>query len=124
MEQNRDSITSKKIQLQPKGTGGGPTIRNVNHLDDIIRNPDILRNSTPQDVHRFLTQNGHNVQPLSRGSTAGIPYGQGGGFKVNWGGDRILQFHPGVGVHSGSYWKISSGPTGTIKIPIDGTFVP
>ena len=107
-----------------QGISGTQTIRNVNHLDDILRNPNILRNSTPQEVHRFLQSNGHNVVPLGKGSTAGIPYSQGGGFRVNWGGDRILQYHPGGGVHSGSYWKISSGPTGSIRIPITGTFIP
>lgn len=36
-----------------------------------------------------------------------------GGFKVNWGGDRMLSYHPATGSHhGGAYYKISSGAEG------------
>jgi hypothetical protein len=78
----------------------------------------------PTKIYNYLKAPGHNPTALSKGSTAGIPFEQGGGFKVNWGGDRILQYHPVGGVHSASYWKVSSGPTGTVKITITGTYRP
>lgn len=38
---------------------------------------------------------------------------------MNWGGDRILQYHPAKGSHhGGAYYKLSSGETGTIRINI------
>jgi hypothetical protein len=106
-----------------KGSGGAGKV-NFNSLDDFVNDPSKLNNMNPTDFYNHLKSNGYNPTPLSRGSTAGVPFEQGGAFKVNWGGDRILQYHPGGGVHSGSYWKISSGPTGTVKIPISGTYVP
>jgi RHS repeat-associated protein len=41
----------------------------------------------------------------------------GQGFKVTWGGDRLLQYHPGGGHHGpNTYWKVSSGEGGVIRI--------
>ncbi|MDO5539040.1 MAG: hypothetical protein Q4F83_03045 [Eubacteriales bacterium] len=53
----------------------------------------------------------------------GIPFEEGGGFKVNWGGDRIIQYHPVNLSHHGVYFKISSGETGTIRIDLDGNVI-
>jgi len=56
----------------------------------------------------------------------GIPYQNGGGFKVLWGGDRIIQFHPNPkgnhhgGQAIGGYWKVSSGQTGPIRFDFEG----
>ena len=71
-----------------------------------------------------MKENGYDPQPLGQGSTAGVTFEAGGGFKVTWGGDRLLQYHPGGGIHGASYWKISSGITGIIKIIIDGEYIP
>jgi hypothetical protein len=51
------------------------------------------------------------IGTLSKGAHAGQ------GMKVTWGGDKLLQFHPGGGHHGpNSYWKVSSGKTRTIRI--------
>ena len=103
--------------------GAGKAIK-FDSLDDFVNNPKMLEGMDPTEFYDHLSENGYNSTPLSKGSTGGISFKQGGGFKVNWGGDRIIQYHPGGGVHSGSYWKISSGATGIIKIPISGTYIP
>ncbi len=68
--------------------------------------------------------NGYNVQPLSRGSLKNKLFDSGGGFKVNFGGDGLFQYHPS-GFHHGNrgYYKISNGIKGTIRYYIDGTLV-
>jgi len=45
-------------------------------------------------MYSFLIKNGFDVKPLSKGSLKGVPFNKGDGFKVNRGGDRILQYHP------------------------------
>jgi hypothetical protein len=94
-----------------------------NSLDDYIADPKKLGNATPEQMYKYLQDNGYNPQPLSGGRQAGKLFTDGGGFKVNWGGDRILQYHPaGLNHHGGgAYFKISSGPTGTQWFNLDGT---
>ena len=87
-------------------------------------------NSNKVHWHRFISDKyfEHCCLPqrirLCRGSFKGIPFEEGGGFKVNWGGDRILQYHPeNLSHHGGAYFKISSGETGTIRIDLDGNLI-
>ena len=94
------------------------------HLDDIVKDPGRLIHVDPSDFYLYLKSKGYGPMPLSRGSTAGLSFEQGGGFKINWGGDRILQYHPGGGVHKGSYWKVSSGITGIVKVPLSDIYKP
>ncbi len=89
-----------------------------------MTNPNTLKNIAPDDMYNHLKNSGFDVKPLGKGSLKGVPFEQGGGFKVNWGGDRILQYHPGGGVHKGIYWKISSGETGVIKVTLDDLYIP
>ena len=96
----------------------------VKTLDDFLTTPQNLAGLTGGDLRTYLLNNGYDVQPLSRGSFKGIPFEEGGGFKVNWGGDRILQYHPAKSSHhGGAYFKISSGETGTIRIDMDGNII-
>ena len=93
-------------------------------LDEILTSPQRLSGMTGQDLHNYLVRSGYDVQPLSRGSYKGISFEDGGGFKVNWGGDRILQYHPAKeSHHGGEYFKISSGETGTIRIDLEGNII-
>ena len=76
------------------GTGGGND-KFVNNLDELLEDPGILTRATPFEWYSFLKSNGYNPQPLgSRSSLRGLPFEQGGGFRIQWGGDRYLQFHP------------------------------
>ena len=90
-----------------------------------MNDPSKLKNVKPDELYNYLKNNGYNPQPLSGGSFKGVSFEDGGGFKVNWGGDRILQYHPaGKGHHGGfEYWKISSGPTGTIRYDMNGNII-
>ena len=111
-------------------TGGAATgeseggLDTIHKLDDLLTNPDKLSGLSGNELYDYLIKNGYDVQPLSRGSFKGIPFEEGGGFKVNWGGDRILQYHPeNLSHHGGAYFKISSGETGTIRINLDGNII-
>ena len=94
----------------------------VKNLDNLIDNPKALGNATPEQYYKYFQDEGYNPKPLNDGSLKGIPFGEGGGFKVNWGGDKLLQYHPaGTGHHGGdAYWKLSSGTTGTMRFDIYG----
>ncbi|EIC03326.1 hypothetical protein YSBL_2998, partial [Acetivibrio thermocellus YS] len=101
------------------------TLKNLDSLDDFINDPSKLKNLTPDELYNYLKNNGYNPQPLSDGSLKGILFEDGGGFKVNWGGDKLLQYHPaGSGHHGGNaYWKLSSGSTGTIRYDMNGNIL-
>lgn len=86
-----------------------------------MNDPSKLKGLSPKEVYQYLKDNGYNPVPLNDGRLKGIPFEEGGGFKVNWGGDRILQYHPAGGRHGGDgYWKLSSGKTGTNRYDMDG----
>ena len=99
-------------------------LNSINSLDDLLTNPNKLSGVSGEELYNYLVKNGYDVKPLNRGSFKGIPFEEGGGFKVNWGGDRILQYHPeNLSHHGGAYFKISSGETGTIRIDLDGNLI-
>ena len=105
-------------------TGKGNALKSIRGLDDILDDPSKLKGVKPDEFHKYLKDNGYNPQPLSGGSLKGKSFEDGGGFKVNWGGDRILQYHPGSRHHGGvPYWKLSSGKTGTNRYDIKGNFI-
>ena len=100
------------------------TLDSIHNLDDLLTNPNKLSGVSCDELYDYLIRNGYDVRPLSKGSYKGIPFEKGGGFKVNWGGDRILQYHPeSLSHHGGAYFKISSGETGTIRIDLDGNII-
>ena len=70
----------------------------------------------------YLLSNGYEVKPLTRSSTlSGMTFEQVGGFKVNWGGDRMLSYHPATGSHhGGAYYKISSGAEEIARVFLRG----
>ena len=99
-------------------------LNSINKLDDLLVDPSKLAGVSGDELYEYLIKNGYDVNPLSKGSYKGIPFEEGGGFKVNWGGDRILQYYPAdASHHGGAYFKISSGETGTIRIDLDGNII-
>lgn len=99
-------------------------LNSINNLDDLLSNPQKLTGTSGEELYNYLLKNGYDVKPLGKGSFKGIPFEEGGGFKVNWGGDRILQYHPeSLSHHGGAYFKISSGETGTVRIDLDGNLI-
>ena len=114
------SILSGDV-IQGKFKNGLDSIRN---LDDLLTNPQKLAGVSGNELHDYLKRNGFDIHPLSDGNYKGIPFEEGGEFKVNWGGDRILQYHPPKLSHHGSeYFKISSGKTGIIRIDLEGNII-
>ena len=112
------------IEVNAKRTVDESGINSINSLDDLLTNPNKLSGVSGEELYNYLVKNGYDVKPLNRGSFKGIPFEEGGGFKVNWGGDRILQYHPeNLSHHGGAYFKISSGETGTIRIDLDGNLI-
>jgi RHS repeat-associated protein len=80
-------------------------------LDKYVSNPQKIKNVEPIKIQKIAIKENLNFGTLSKGSHAGQ------GLKVTWGGDRLLQYHPGGGHHGPNpYWKVSSGETGTIRI--------
>ena len=110
------------LELETPTFEGG--LKSISNLDDLLTNPDKLAGVSAKELYDYLIKNGYEVKPLSQGSLKGISFEEGGGFKVNWGGDRILQYHPeNASHHGGAYYKISSGKTGTIRINLDGDLI-
>lgn len=106
------------------GESGNPKPRiEAENIDELLNNPEQLSNYSPEQIYKWLNENGYDVQPLSRGSLKGKPFSDGGGFKVNYGGDGLFQYHPAGGHHGGAYYKISSGTGGTVRYDLFGNIL-
>lgn len=89
---------------------------------DLAQHPQRLVSFTPEKLVAELEKEGLEIKPLARGSLKGIPFEQGGGFKVNFEDGGLLQYHPVSGSHhGGAYYKISTGKGGTKRYGLDGT---
>lgn len=83
-------------------------------LNRIAANPAILGGYTPVGLYNALKQSGYDVKPLNNGSHKGVPFENGGGFKVNFSDGGLLMYHPEErSHHDGAYYKISTGKGGT-----------
>lgn len=83
-------------------------------IDSIERNPKQLGDYTPESLKEALEQKGFTVKPLGRGNLKNVSFEEGGGYRVNYGGNGLLQYHPENGSHhQGAYYKISTGDHGT-----------
>lgn len=89
--------------------------------DKIAGHPKMFQAYTPQRLKDELEKAGYDVMPLSRGKYKGKSFEDGGGFKVNYGGNGLLQYHPEKGSHhNGAYYKISSGKGGMHRYDTNG----
>lgn len=87
----------------------------------IAEHPKMLGAYTPQSLKEALERKGYEVKPMSGGNFAGISFEEGGGFKVNFGGDGILMYHPKErSHHGGAYYKISTGKGGRHRYDTKG----
>jgi RHS repeat-associated protein len=100
----------------PVGSNGDPTASIT--MQDIMNNPYLVENMTPEQVANIARQEGWVVGPLkqSQHGSAGIsmnqPNAKGTGFT-----DQYVQYHEGGGYHGDDpYWKISSGKGGTVRV--------
>ena len=89
-------------------------------IDNFVKNPTNFGKYKTSSIYNWLKKD-YDVKPLSKGRFAGIPYKKGGGFKVVYGGDKLLQYHPKGGHHGGiAYYKVSSGTGGTHRYDLNG----
>ena len=91
-------------------------------VDAIINNHEALADFTPETMKKMLTDLGYDVKPLgSRSSLKGLPFEEGGGYRVSFGGDGYFQYHPEKGSHhEDAYWKIGNGRKGMQRYDMDG----
>lgn len=83
--------------------------------------PKTLGAYTPKGLKDSLERAGYDVKPMNSGNFKGVPFEEGGGYKINFGGDGILMYHPEKrSHHQGAYYKISTGKGGTHRYDIQG----
>ena len=89
---------------------------------ELKENPSALGKKTPAEWKEHLERIGYEVKPLNSGNFKGISFENGGGYKANFGGDGLIQYHPEArSHHGGAYYKISTGEGGTKRYELDGT---
>jgi len=86
---------------------------NINSVDDIFNDPTRLKGYTADELQKVL---GSDWEKGVYGSNSN-------GWKL-MGGDVSIFYHPGGGIHGGSYYGISSGATGKIKVVDSKTYIP
>lgn len=87
----------------------------------IINRPSMLNTYKPKELKLELEKAGYEVKPLGRGNYKNISFEQGGGYRVNFGGDSIIQYHPEKRSRHGSeYYKIGNGKIGIKRYNMKG----
>jgi hypothetical protein len=88
----------------------------------VSKHPKMLQAYTPESLKKALEAAGYDVKPLgTKSRLKGIPFEEGGGYRVSYGGDRYLQYHPEkYSHHGGAYYKFSSGKTGNKRYHLNG----
>ena len=76
----------------------------------LSKHPQMFQAYTPKGLKQSLENAGYDVKPLGKGNFKGIPFEEGGGFRISYGGDGYLQYHPeSRSHHGGAYYKTSNG---------------
>lgn len=98
----------------------------IKNLNELFDNPELLGSASPEEWYEYLKNKGYNPQPLGDGNFENMPFESGGGFRIFWGGDKMLQYHPQKRTHHGNdaYWKLSSGKKGIIRYDLSGNIKP
>ena len=97
-----------------KGKYGADNVHwNINSVDDVFSDPTRLKGYTADELQKVLGNDW----------TRGVYGSNGGGWKL-MNGDISIFYHPGGGKHGGSYYGISSGATGKIKVVNPETYIP
>ena len=81
--------------------------------DDVFSDPTRLKGYTVDELQKVLGNDW----------TSGVYGNNGGGWKL-MNGDISIFYHSGVGKHGSSYYGISSGATGKIKVVNPETYIP
>lgn len=109
--------TSEKDDIIQSGETKG--IKSLLH--EIVEHPETLERYTPASLKSELEKEGNDVKVLGQGRWKNVPFEDGGGYKVNFGAEGILMYHPAEhSHHGGEYYKISTGRKGTHHYYVNG----
>lgn len=90
-------------------------------VKSFAENPSELGEYTPASLKETLEEHGYTVTPMTNGRLKGIPFEEGGGYKVNFSDSGLLMYHPDkLSHHNGAYYKISTGKRGTHHYDLNG----
>lgn len=106
-DNERDARIARSTELERQQQEAGGL------LNRIAAKPAMLGGYTPEGLYNAIKQAGYDVKPLNNGSHKGVPFENGGGFKVNFADGGLLMYHPAErSHHDGAYYKISTGKGG------------
>jgi hypothetical protein len=107
---NQKIMTGEEWNEYFKQTYGADNVTwKANSFEHIVRNPEVLYGATQAEISNIL----------GSGWTEGTYGSAGTGWKYT-NGDLSVFYHPGGGVHGGSYHGFSSGVTGKVKVVGEG----
>lgn len=128
-EEERDKIEARKgvgtkTKLSETPQENEKRIEQENGLDlasRIASHPKMFQAYTPKGLKMALENAGYEIKPMNSGNFKGVSFEEGGGFKVNFGGDGILMYHPEErSHHGGAYYKVSTGKGGKHRYDTKG----
>jgi len=101
------------------GTALRPVGQAMESVSDVLANPKLLAGRTPAEVEAIMGKTpGWQVESLGKGAHQGQ-----GWLLREYGANgqptgRLIQWHPGNSTYHGPspYWKVSSGPGGTVRV--------
>lgn len=110
---NSERIINIKKGLKPTLTPLLEEYDKEKFADLLQQNPNLLGQFNPISFKRELEKRGFDVKPLGRGHHKNQPFENGGGYKVNYRGDGIIEYHPAKDSrHGGRYYKLSDAEHG------------
>lgn len=95
--------------------------RETGFVNQLVKHPKMLQAYTPVGLKQAFINAGYDVRPLGRGRLKGVPFEEGGGYRVLYGGDGYFQYHPKeVSHHKEAYYKTSNGRDGIKRYNLNG----
>lgn len=123
----RDVHSKKVYEAKEKLIAGKDSLHererpNKNDLPHrLLDHPEQLASYTPESLKGKFEERGYETKPLSKGALRGLLFEDGGGYKVNFDGDGIIQYHPEkFSHHNGAYYKIGNGRKGINRYDLSG----
>ena len=119
--QERLKNSSESGKLETRKDSGDYLVSKNEFVDSIEKDPKLFGNNTPEELKTELENMGYEVKPLSGGVFRNIPFEEGGGYKINYDGDKILSYHPKEhSHHREAYYKLSDGKKGIRRYDLNG----
>lgn len=95
--------------------------RETGFVNQLVKHPKMLQAYTPVGLKQAFINAGYDVKPLGKGQLKGIPFEEGGGYRVLYGGDGYFQYHPKeASHHNGKYYKTANGRDGIRRYNMNG----